>query len=97
MIFSYKKEQNGICYCENRNGDFMERSYGLGEVEDVITELDLIDAPDDVMEGEGDYQVVISGWWVYIPELGMRLHEGTFCNFDENEQEYLPYFSITVI
>lgn len=30
-------------------------------------------------------------------ELNMNLHEGVFCNYDEEEKEYLPDFSLTVI
>lgn len=75
----------------------MERSYRQGEVEKVMQNLIKLDVPDDAMEGKEDYQIVISGWWVQIPELGIQLYEGTYCNFDENEQEYMPDFSITVI
>ena len=32
-----------------------------------------------------------------IPELNINLHEGVFCNYDEEEKEYLPDFSLTVI
>lgn len=52
---------------------------------------------DDIMESEEDYRIVISGWWVHTPELNMNLHEGVFCNYDEEEKEYLPDFSLTVI
>lgn len=55
------------------------------------------DVSDDIMESEEDYQIVISGWQVYIPELGICLHEGVFCNYDEEEKAYLPDFSVTVI
>ncbi len=69
----------------------------LHEAEEIISEMDLFHVPDDVMESEEDYRIVISGWWVYIPELNINLHEGVFCNYDEEEKEYLPDFSLTVI
>lgn len=69
----------------------------LGEAEETVSEMDLFHVADDVMESDEDYQIVISGWWVYIPELDINLHEGVFCNFDEEEQAFLPDFSITVI
>lgn len=75
----------------------MEKTYRLGEVEEAISEMELYDVPDDIMESDEDYQIVISGWQVYIPELGIALHEGVFCNYDEEEQAYLPDFSVTVI
>ncbi len=75
----------------------MEKAYRLGEVEEAVSEMELYDVPDDIMESDEDYQIIISGWQVYIPELGIALHEGVFCNYDEEEQAYLPDFSVTVI
>lgn len=57
----------------------------------------LAEVPDDIMESDEDYQIVISGWQVHIPELGLNLHEGIFCNYDEEEGGYLPDFAITVV
>ncbi len=57
----------------------------------------LAEVPDDIMEGDEDYQIVISGWQVHIPKLGLSLHEGIFCNYDEEEGGYLPDFAITVV
>lgn len=75
----------------------MEKAYRLGEVEEAVSEMELYDVSDDIMESDEDYQIVISGWQVYIPELGIALHEGVFCNYDEKEQAYLPDFSVTII
>ena len=69
----------------------------LHEAEEIVSEMDLCHVSDDIMESEEDYQIVISGWQVYIPELGICLHEGVFCNYDEEEKAYLPDFSITII
>lgn len=75
----------------------MEQLYRLGTVEEVLAEMDMSEVADDIMESDKDYQIVISGWYVHIPELGLNLHEGIFCNYDETEQAYMPDFSITVI
>ena len=69
----------------------------LHEAEEIVSEMDLCYVADDLMESVEDYRIVISGWWVHIPELNLNLHEGVFCNYDENEKEYLPDFSITVL
>lgn len=69
----------------------------LHEAEEIVSEMDLFHVADDIMESDEDYQIVISGWWVYVPELNINLHEGVFCNYDEEEKEYLPDFVITVI
>ena len=34
---------------------------------------------------------------MHIPELGLNLHEGVFCNYDGEEGGYLPDFAITVV
>ncbi len=57
----------------------------------------LAEVPDDIMESDEDYQIVISGWQVHIPELGLNLHEGIYCNYDEDEGGYLPDFAVTVV
>lgn len=75
----------------------MERAYRLGNVEEAIYELDIADAADDIIESDEGYQIVISGWWVHIPELRLNLHEGVFCQYDKKEEAYLPDFSVTVI
>ena len=49
------------------------------------------------VEGDEEYQIIRCGWWVHIPELDLCLHEGTFLVYDENEQEFMPDFSITLI
>ncbi|WP_243140865.1 hypothetical protein [Candidatus Galacturonibacter soehngenii] len=51
----------------------MEQMYRLGEIEEVLAELDLEEIPDVLMEREEEYQIVISGWWIEIPELGLCL------------------------
>ena len=67
------------------------------ETEELVSEMDLFDVLDDVMESEEGYLIVLSGWWVQIPALGINLHEGVFCNYDEEEKGYLPKFSLTAI
>lgn len=68
----------------------MEKAYRLGDVEEIIYEMDMVDVSDDIIESDKDYQIVISGWWVHIPELRLNLHEGVFCQYDEGEDAYLP-------
>ena len=76
----------------------MEKAYRLGEVEEIIAGMEqLAEVPDDIMESDEDYQIVISGWQVHIPELGLNLHEGIYCNYDEEEGGYLPDFAVTVV
>lgn len=76
----------------------MEKAYRLGEVEEILAEMEeLAEVPDDCLESDEDYQIVVSGWQVHIPELELNLHEGVFCNYDEEEGGYLPDFAITVV
>lgn len=75
----------------------MEKTYRLGQVEEIIAGMELAEVPDDILESGEDYEIVISGWWVHVPELGLSLYEGIFCNYDKEEDAYLPDFSVTVV
>lgn len=69
----------------------------VGKVETVIKEMNMYDMPADLLECDEGYQIAVSGWWAAVPELGISLHEGVFCRYDETKQAYLPDFSVTVI
>lgn len=52
---------------------------------------------DDIAETEEDTQVVVSGYYVLIPEFKLKLHEGILCNFDEEENMFMPDVAVTVV
>lgn len=76
---------------------FMIKQCNMAEVEKVIEEMDLSEIPEDVVELEDEYQLVVSGWYVHIPKLHLRLHEGVVGYWDEEMKEYMPDFCVTVI
>ena len=59
----------------------MNRMCRLGEAEQIISEMEerLIDVADDIAETEEDTQLIVSGWWVFLPQLNLQLHEGILC------------------
>lgn len=71
-------------------------NYLLGNVEEAIYEMEL-DEEAEIIEMEDDYQIIVSGWYVYIPDLSLKFRAGVVSNWDEEEQEYLPDFAVTVI
>lgn len=72
----------------------MDSRYKLGEIEDIVAEMEeLFDIPDELVEGDEEYQIIRCGWWVHIHELDLCLHEGVFLVYDENEQEFMLDFS----
>lgn len=75
----------------------MKKQYRLEDVERLLEEMDFSKIPDDVVELEEGYQLVLSGWYVNIPELHLRLHEGVVGYWDEKVKAYMPDFSVTVI
>lgn len=75
----------------------MIKQCNMAEVENVIEEMDFSEIPDDVAELEDGYQLVISGWYVHIPKLHLRLHEGVIGYWDEEMREYMPDFCVMVI
>ena len=74
-----------------------EMMYRIYEVEEVISEMDLLEVKDDIAETDEDKQLVISGWYVAIPELNLNLREGVVCVWDEEEKIFMPDFAVTVI
>ena len=75
----------------------MMKEYRLYEVEEVIAEMDTLDVEDDIAETDEDMQLVISGWYVIIPELNLYLREGVVCIWDEEEKLFMPDFAVTVV
>lgn len=75
----------------------MSKIYRLLEVEEVLAEMDMSEVDDDIAETDEDTQIVISGWYVYLPELGLKLHEGVVGVWDEEMQGYMPDFAVTVV
>lgn len=72
-------------------------NYRFYEVEGIISKMDLSEVEDDIVETDEDMQLVVSGWYVYIPELNMNLREGVVCIWDEEEKLFMPDFAVTVI
>lgn len=75
----------------------MSKIYRLWEVEEVLAEMDMSEVNDDIAETDDSIQIVISGWYVYLPELGLRLHKGVVGTWDEEMKGYMPDFSVTVV
>ncbi|NMA74869.1 MAG: hypothetical protein GX963_12075 [Bacteroidales bacterium] len=72
-------------------------NYRVYEVEEAISEMDLSEVEDDIVETDDGIQLVVSGWYVYIPELNLNLREGMVCIWDEKEKLFMPDFAVTVI
>lgn len=72
-------------------------NYRVYEVEEAISEIDLSEVEDDIVETDEGIQLVVSGWYVYIPELNLNLREGMVCIWDEKEKLFMPDFAVTVI
>ena len=64
----------------------------LHEAEEIISEMDLYHVADDIMESEEDYRIVISGWWVHIPELNINLHEVCFATMTRKKKSIFLIF-----
>lgn len=73
------------------------KRYRLGDVEEAVCEMDLSEVADDVAEIDEDMQLVVSGWQVFVEDLGLTLREGVVCVWDKEEGMYMPDFSVTVI
>lgn len=67
------------------------------DAEKLLIEMDLDDVSDDVAELEDELQIVISGYYLLIPELKIQVHKGLVCVFDHEADMYMPDEAVTVI
>lgn len=74
-----------------------EKKYLIGEIEEVIAEMDFSDVDDDIAEIDEDFMIQISGWYLVIPSLGITVREGVACVYDEEEKMFMPDFDVTVL
>ncbi len=74
-----------------------EKSYRMSDIEEVISEFDDVDIPEDVLEIDDDFRIVVEGWYVYLPSLNLSLRMGIACVLDEECGEYMPDFDVTVV
>ena len=55
----------------------MNKRYRLAEIEEAVSEMEeLIDIEDDIAEINDDFQIVVSGWSVYVESLNLTLRQG---------------------
>ena len=74
-----------------------EKKYFIGDIEEVLAEMDFSDVDDDIAETDEDFMIQVSGWYLVIPSLGITVREGVACVFDEEEQMFMPDFDVTVL
>ncbi|MDD2981652.1 MAG: hypothetical protein PHN80_17080 [Hespellia sp.] len=74
-----------------------EKKYFIGDIEEVLAEMDFSDVDDDIAEIDEDFIIQVSGWYLVIPSLGITVREGVACVFDEEEQMFMPDFDVTVL
>ena len=54
----------------------MNKRYRLGEIEEAVSEMEeLIGLEDDIAEIDDDFQIVVSGWSVYVESLNLTLRQ----------------------
>lgn len=77
----------------------MEKTYRLGNVEEELFKMDFDYLPCDIAEIEtpkGIKTLIISGWWVHVPELGVNVHQGGICKTGE-AMDKLPELYVSII
>lgn len=73
------------------------KKYRLGDIEEIISEMEFEDRCDEIVEIDDDLQLVISGWYVVVPSLSLTLRAGVACAFDEEAGMFMPDFDVTVL
>ena len=77
----------------------MNKRYRLGEIEEAVSEMEeLIDTQDDIAEIDDDFQIVVSGWSVYVESLNLTLRRGSCLYLGYGGRIYLClYFDVTIV
>ena len=76
----------------------MNKRYRLGEIEEAVSEMEeLIDIEDDIAEIDDEFQIVVSGWSVYVESLNLTLRQGIACVWDAEEGLFMPDFDVTIV
>lgn len=77
---------------------WMNKRYRLGEIEEAVAEMEeRIDIEDDIAEIDDDFQIVVSGWSVYVESLNLTLRQGIACVWDAEEGLFMPDFDVTIV
>lgn len=71
--------------------------YRLGKVEEIISEMEFEDRCEEIVEIDEHLQLLISGWYVWIPSLSLYLRSGVACAYDEDAGMFMPDFDVTVL
>lgn len=73
----------------------MNKRYRLGEIEEAVSEMEeLIGLEDDIAEIDDDFQIVVSGWSVYVESMNLTLRQGIACVWDAEEGLFMPDFDV---
>lgn len=91
------KEDNAVTSIGTQGVVRMKKEYRLCEVEDAIAKMNTSEVADDIAETDDNMQLVISGWYVHIPELSLNLREGIAGIWDGEEHLFMPDFAVTVV
>ena len=76
----------------------MNKRYRLGEIEEVVSDMEeLIDIPEDIAEIDDEFQIVVSGWSVYVESLNLTLRQGIACVWKAEEGLFMPDFDVTIV
>ena len=75
----------------------MNKRYRLGEIEEVVSDMEeLIGLEDDIAEIDDEFQIVVSGWSVYVESLNLTLRQGIACVWDAEEGLFMPDFDVPI-
>ena len=74
-----------------------KKKYRLGEIEEIISGMEFEDRCEEIVEVDDNMQLLISGWYVFVPSLSLYLRAGVACMYDEEAGMYMPDFDVTVL
>lgn len=73
----------------------MPKYYTLENAEEIYDNADIFSGG-IILEEDEEHQIILDGPYIRIAELGIDIYPGQYLNYDEEEDEYFPDFTIYV-
>ena len=70
---------------------------GIIEIPGIDIRYPVMEETGSIAEIDDDFQIVVSGWSVYVERLNLTLRQGVACIWDTEAGLFMPDFDVTIV